>query len=373
MDMCEIDVCYKIIFEAMLEKPFLECLADRIRKYTKSDIIFLSGAGKLLAYSCLAKEELPSFIEKKHLTLHDYERYFQNEQTGDRFICITPVYVQKRIGGYILSIYDKQERRDFFRELGNILVQTVSRRFEELQKKQIYNQSLREHILAWTMMEAGIEEINKQKDIPSGKYMTALFSKKENQEKQLERFLRGIYSYTYVYEEEDDIAVLFYELTEEDENRLYEKIEEKQIECCISEGFNELRLCKAKKELLKRMSSVDDGFRERPVKREKDWSIQGLYTYASPLIEEAGLSDYSVLRLIREDEEKNTELYYTLKMYLLCESNVTVAAKRMHLHRNTLVYRLKQIKECIGIDFNDNEKSRELLAFMMMYDSSRQM
>ena len=39
-DMYEIDVCYKIIFEAMLEKPELKSIAEKINKYTgaKSNI-----------------------------------------------------------------------------------------------------------------------------------------------------------------------------------------------------------------------------------------------------------------------------------------------------------------------------------------------
>ena len=37
-----------------------------------------------------------------------------------------------------------------------------------------------------------------------------------------------------------------------------------------------------------------------------------------------------------------------------------------------MVYRLKQIKECIDVDMNDFEVSRELLAFIMMYDIAGQ-
>ena len=59
---------------------------------------------------------------------------------------------------------------------------------------------------------------------------------------------------------------------------------------------------------------------------------------------------------------------HTLKTYLLCENNVAIAAKRLHIHRNTLVYRLKQIRECLDVDTNDHDVSRELLAFMMMND-----
>ena len=45
--------------------------------------------------------------------------------------------------------------------------------------------------------------------------------------------------------------------------------------------------------------------------------------------------------------------------------------QNLHIHRNTLVYRLKQIKECMEIDINDNGTARELLSFMMMYDIAR--
>ena len=89
--------------------------------------------------------------------------------------------------------------------------------------------------------------------------------------------------------------------------------------------------------------------------------------YKVRVVKEAGLSDYRLLRLLQEDRENNTELYYTLKVYLLNENNVTMAADSLHIHRNTLVYRLKQIRECIEADINDNETARELLAFMMMY------
>ena len=38
--MYEIDVCYKIIFEAMLEKPELKSIAEKINKYTGAKIIW---------------------------------------------------------------------------------------------------------------------------------------------------------------------------------------------------------------------------------------------------------------------------------------------------------------------------------------------
>ena len=44
--MYEIEVCYKIIFEAMLEKPVLKSIAEKINEYTGAKVIFVSGTGK---------------------------------------------------------------------------------------------------------------------------------------------------------------------------------------------------------------------------------------------------------------------------------------------------------------------------------------
>ena len=79
----------------------------------------------------------------------------------------------------------------------------------------------------------------------------------------------------------------------------------------------------------------------------------------------------SIQRLLEEDEEKHTGLYHTLKVYLICENNITLAAKKLHIHRNTLVYRLKQIEKCLEVDLNDTENSWDLLAFIMMHDMVR--
>ena len=55
--MYEIEVCYKIIFEAMLEKPVLKSIAEKINEYTGAKVIFVSGIGKILAYSHTCEQD----------------------------------------------------------------------------------------------------------------------------------------------------------------------------------------------------------------------------------------------------------------------------------------------------------------------------
>lgn len=58
--------------------------------------------------------------------------------------------------------------------------------------------------------------------------------------------------------------------------------------------------------------------------------------------------------------EKGRELVQTLFVYLLCGNNVSEAARRLHLHRNTMVYRLEQLRRVCGFDF-DHAGENQLL------------
>ena len=58
--------------------------------------------------------------------------------------------------------------------------------------------------------------------------------------------------------------------------------------------------------------------------------------------------------LVRYDQEKKTELVSTLDAYL-CANNATEVALRLNLHRNSLLYRLRRIREITGLELDDAE------------------
>ncbi|HZQ97419.1 MAG TPA: helix-turn-helix domain-containing protein [Chloroflexota bacterium] len=59
--------------------------------------------------------------------------------------------------------------------------------------------------------------------------------------------------------------------------------------------------------------------------------------------------------LVEYDREKDGELLKTLDAYFACLGSPTDAAERLHVHRNTLLYRLRRIQEVAGVDLNDAE------------------
>ncbi|WP_079507874.1 PucR family transcriptional regulator [Mesobacillus jeotgali] len=58
---------------------------------------------------------------------------------------------------------------------------------------------------------------------------------------------------------------------------------------------------------------------------------------------------YSILEAFSEEKE----LMATIKMYLESNSNVSLAAKKLYVHRNTLQYRLDKFTERTGVNLKD--------------------
>lgn len=58
-------------------------------------------------------------------------------------------------------------------------------------------------------------------------------------------------------------------------------------------------------------------------------------------------------RLIAHDNDHNAELVQTLEGFFACHGNASKTADRLHIHRNTLTYRLDRIAEITQLDLND--------------------
>lgn len=366
--MYDIDICYKMIFEAMLGENVLWDIADKIGNYTNAGILFVSGFGRILAYSCAEEKYHLESVGRGHLTLRDYENVQTYVRKNGYYRMTKAVETEKKNSGYISVLYERAADQSFFEMLLEILTKAVRSYFEKEQKKYQCSQSLKANITGWTIFEGTEEEQESLSRQIEGQYLVVCLLKKELEKVSVTEF-SGIWRNLYFYETEKEVVILYYQLKEENVEAIQKALEERKIHCCVSELFTKLALCKNKKKLLDRMGSIGCPSEENNgVRLEKDWAVKGIYTYTLPLMEIAGLQDYAITELIHKDQENNTELYETLKVYLLCENNVTTAAKQLHIHRNTMVYRLKQIKNIMKVDFNENEKARELLAYMMMHE-----
>jgi len=60
-------------------------------------------------------------------------------------------------------------------------------------------------------------------------------------------------------------------------------------------------------------------------------------------------------KLVEYDRRHNAELQATLEAFFAANSNHVRAARQLHLHRNTLLYRLERIRAILGVDLDDPE------------------
>jgi purine catabolism regulator len=60
-------------------------------------------------------------------------------------------------------------------------------------------------------------------------------------------------------------------------------------------------------------------------------------------------------RLQAHDERQGAELVNTLEAFFECHGNHVRTAQRLHLHRNTLLYRLDRARSVLGVDLDDPE------------------
>ena len=78
-----------------------------------------------------------------------------------------------------------------------------------------------------------------------------------------------------------------------------------------------------------------------------------------------------LLKLRRYDEEKGTRLFDTLKVYMENNMNAEQTAKNLFLHRSTLFYRLKRIKEVTGLEWEQPSDRDYLLFSFALLDHNR--
>lgn len=84
----------------------------------------------------------------------------------------------------------------------------------------------------------------------------------------------------------------------------------------------------------------------------------GVYPVLLPLVnspEAASFLEEAIGLLVEYDQRNNSELVQTLDAYFANQENLGRTAEALHLHRNSLAYRLRRIQEVSGVALDDAE------------------
>ncbi len=71
-------------------------------------------------------------------------------------------------------------------------------------------------------------------------------------------------------------------------------------------------------------------------------------------------------KLVSHDDNNNAELVDTLEAFFACHGNLSQTAGRLHIHRNTLTYRLERIAEITQLDLDDADARFSLQLALML-------
>lgn len=67
------------------------------------------------------------------------------------------------------------------------------------------------------------------------------------------------------------------------------------------------------------------------------------------------LVDPRLTKLKQHDQKKHTELFSTLRTYLLCNRNINLAADKLCIHKNSMYYRKDSIEQVLGEKITDEQ------------------
>ncbi len=127
--------------------------------------------------------------------------------------------------------------------------------------------------------------------------------------------------------------------------------------CLLSSGFPSLsyisEVFKTTSEVIPFVSNLEREDDEIRVYRYYEFALQhaiSLYAKQVPL---KFAEDEAIARVIRYDQENNSEYYKTLVEYIANFGNTTKTSEKLHIHRNSLLYRLSKIEKIIGKSLED--------------------
>jgi DNA-binding PucR family transcriptional regulator len=95
----------------------------------------------------------------------------------------------------------------------------------------------------------------------------------------------------------------------------------------------------------------------------------GIFQYLDSIIQNKKFNSYhhpAIEKLERYDLLNKTNLLETLEIFIRQDSNVNDAAKKLHVHTNTLIYRLKRISEIGDINLKNAHEKMSLYIELLM-------
>lgn len=107
---------------------------------------------------------------------------------------------------------------------------------------------------------------------------------------------------------------------------------------------------------------------EEPIAEYDAYKFQDLLRSLASSAQAQQYFSQSYQQISLYDQKHDTQYLETLRAYLDCDRHLDTTAKMLHVHKNTIVYRTKKIKELFAIDFDDPKQRFDLLYSFYLAD-----
>lgn len=151
---------------------------------------------------------------------------------------------------------------------------------------------------------------------------------------------------------------------------------------CMDGIAGTLKLCFGLSGVMTQLQALPCGLRQAETALEtgqggiRPFDSSTAMTYAArELLQQCGTTDglmHPAVRLLqRYDDQHKTEYLRTLQVWLQCERSAIRSLEELHIHRNTLLYRLERLKALCGEDFSQPDSREHLLLSLRLLSAGR--
>lgn len=95
--------------------------------------------------------------------------------------------------------------------------------------------------------------------------------------------------------------------------------------------------------------------------------VRHMLSCAAKVCDPACFYDPDLIELMGYDQANNTHFTEDLLAYLESGRNVSVAAQKLYIHKNSMYYRISRIEEILGINLHDEDKCFSLQMSLRLY------
>lgn len=277
-----------------------------------------------------------------------------------------PIYIDDNLEGFVSVLFMEEKLLDFSLRLNDLLCRfcTILMRSKNFRLKHAIN-PVKELLAQKFFDTANYPQINKLKEyvdtlqlIPQ--YCIVVLAEKNQEERILShiksRIVKDGTNVLYLMKEQR-LYVLFHHVQiAEFEKSLGKIIQQYDLYCGISDFFSDLD------QRRKYIQQAEMAFETAAI---LNWNRT--CTYFSKSLSEIillhPLANYSwesmipmsLKKLFSYDHAHETELVKTLEVYLHQRNDINQTAKTLHIHRNTLIYRLNKIRDLTKTEIDDPE------------------